>query len=41
MRKFHGHDSHMHVDALVDVIKKLYQFYVLHLHLQGLGLGLD
>jgi hypothetical protein len=27
MRKFYGLDSHMHVDALVDVIKKLYQFY--------------
>ncbi|CAA0829272.1 Unknown protein [Striga hermonthica] len=28
MRKFHGNASHVHVDELVDVIKKLYQFYV-------------
>jgi len=28
MRKFHGSASHVHVDQLVDVIKKLYQFYV-------------
>ncbi|RLN13279.1 activator-like transposable element [Panicum miliaceum] len=28
MRKFHGNASHFHVDELVDVIKKLYQFYV-------------
>ncbi|CAA0822357.1 Unknown protein [Striga hermonthica] len=27
MRKFHGNASHVHVDELVDVIKKLYQFY--------------
>lgn len=28
MRKFHGSASYVHVDELVDIIKKLYQFYV-------------
>jgi hypothetical protein len=27
MRKFHGNTAQFHVDELVDVIKKLYQFY--------------
>lgn len=27
MRKFHGNACHVHDDELVDVIKKLYQFY--------------
>ena len=27
MRKFHGTSSQVYVDELVDVIKKLYQFY--------------
>jgi hypothetical protein len=27
MRKFHGISAQVHVDELVDVIKKLYQFY--------------
>ena len=28
MRKFHGNASYVHVDELVDIIKKMYQFYV-------------
>jgi hypothetical protein len=28
MRKFHGMSAQVHVDELVDVIKKMYQFYV-------------